>query len=108
MTEIEKLEQTIRHELPGASISIDEKVRGPQFAWLDVEYDGRSVAVEWREREGFGVSLLPENSTNPCEGLFEGPDEVFTHWTEAKDHILLLLAESSAERRPKRAALGKK
>ena len=104
MTEVEELKQAILHGLPGASVSLDGKVQGDRFAWLDIHYGGRSVVVEWRESQGFGVSLLPRNPEDPFEGLFQGPDEIFNHWDEARDHVLLLLAESSVQRRPKRVA----
>jgi len=104
MSEIEKLEQAIRHELPAARVSIDETVRGSQSAWLDIVYGEKWVVVEWRGEEGFGVSLLPIHPAYPGEGLFEGPDEIFADLEDAKNRILLLL-DTSTERRLRRVAL---
>lgn len=99
MNEIKKLEQAIRNELPAAKVSIDGT------AWLDIQYGEKWVAVEWRGEEGFGVSLLPMPPSYPGEGLFEGPDELYADWVDAKDRILLLL-DTATERRPRRVALG--
>ena len=100
MSAIEELEQAIRFELPAANVSIDGT------DWLDIEYGEKWVAVEWRGREGFGVSLLPKHPAYPGEGLFEGPDETYLDLEDAKGHILLLLLDAPMERRPRRVALG--
>jgi len=91
MNDLAKLARAVCRDYPSAEIRLDIP-KGSQFpAWLDVEYQGRSVAVEWRPGTGFGVSLL-EVSADPATGLFQGPDEVFKDWAKAKDHIFDLFA----------------
>jgi hypothetical protein len=104
MNELMKLEEAIRTELPAADVSVDQNVLRPQYGWLDIQYAGRSIAVEWRAGKGFGVSLLPEHPSSPSEGLFEGPDEVLSDWVTARDHILLLLDDATSRRYPRRVA----
>jgi hypothetical protein len=91
MSDLEKLARAIRRDYPSAEISLDVPMGSQHPTWLDVEYQGRSVTVEWRPGTGFGVSLLPETSSNPTAGLFQGPDEVFEDWTRAKDYVFGLL-----------------
>jgi len=107
MTELELLQEAIRTEFPAATVRIDQKVRGPHFGWLDVEYAGRSLAVEWRAGKGFGVSELPEHPSVPSEGLFEGPDRVFSDLAPVRDHVFMLLedAETASRKRARRAAV---
>ena len=90
MSEIEKLADLLRSSSPEMDLRMDAPVEPGGPAWLDVERLGRVVAVEWRPRHGFGVSLLGV-STNPCDGLFEGPDEILSDPYSARDRILSLL-----------------
>jgi len=107
MNDLEKLQEAIRREFPAAAVRIDQKVLGPHFGWLDIEYAGRSLAVEWRAGKGFGVSELAEHPSDPSEGLFEGPDQVFSDLAPARDHVFMLLedAETAPLRRARRVAL---
>ena len=107
MNELEKLQEAIRTEFPAAIVRIDPKALGRHFGWLDVEYGGRSFAVEWRAGKGFGVSGLPEHPSAASEGLFEGPDQVFPDLGPAKEHIFVLLedAEEASRKRARRVAL---
>lgn len=105
VNDLERLQEAIRTEFPTADVRIDQKVLGLHFGWLDVEYEGRSLAVEWRAGKGFGVSELPEHPSAPSEGLFEGPDQVFSDLAPARDHVFMLLEDAeTARKRAKRVA----
>ena len=93
MTDLEKLVQMLRVEAPEIELSLDCPAASGLSCWLDVKGNGKFVAVEWRAGRGFGVSLLPGSSDahDPLQGLFEGPDEVFTSLNAARERILSLL-----------------
>jgi hypothetical protein len=98
MSEIQKLIQAVRRDFPSADLRVDENASNSQVVWLDIEHQGKRIVVEWRRGKGFGVSLLPERPAHSLEGLFEGPDEVFSDVVSAKDYIHLLLTEPSSRR----------
>lgn len=98
MNDFRKLAQAVRSAIPGVEIKLEEPERSGQAGWLDIEYDDIEIAVEWRPGIGFGVSRL-EAGDDPTAGLFEGPDNVFRDWSEAKDHILFLLLPGLTERK---------
>jgi hypothetical protein len=98
MTELHQLIQAIQSEFPAARLKIDEGGSNARVSWLDIEHDGKGIVVEWRRGVGFGISVLPEAPAKPFEGLFQGPDEVFSDWVSAKDHLSLLLGETSSKR----------
>lgn len=106
MTEIENLAELLRASSPELDLRLDAPEEADRPAWLDVEQEGRIVAVEWRPRHGFGISLL-ETSGNPQAGLFEGPDEILKDPCSARDRILSLLAAHAPLRRPLRTARGR-
>ena len=103
MTDLERLMDALRTSSPDLHITLDWSGEPEVPGWLDIEEHGRSVAVEWRPRRGFGVSLV-ETSCNPALGLFEGPEEVFTDFHAAKEQILRLLG--SEERHLRHRAVG--
>ncbi|HYX23830.1 MAG TPA: hypothetical protein VFC23_06735 [Thermoanaerobaculia bacterium] len=90
MTELQQLVQRLRADAPDVELSLDCPAPSGLSCWLDVKGQGKFVVVEWRAGCGFGVSLLPETS-NPLEGLFQGPDEIFTSVDAARERILSLL-----------------
>lgn len=91
MTEIEELAKLLHASFPHLDLRLDSPEAQESAAWLDVERQGKVVAVEWRPRRGFGISLLAD-SGNPRAGLFEGPDEILSDVCSARDRILSLLA----------------
>ena len=102
MSDLHKLAQAVGCEVPGAEFRFDEPERSGQSGWLDIEFEGMAIAVEWRPAVGFGVSRL-EVGGDPTAGLFEGPDDVFKDWREAKEHILFLLQPGLTERKRARS-----
>jgi hypothetical protein len=106
MTEIEKLAELLHASSPELDLRLDAPGEVEGSTWLDVEQEGRVVAVEWRPRHGFGLSLL-ETAGDPRAGLFEGPDEILTDPYSARDRILSLLTAHAPMRRPLRLSRGK-
>jgi len=103
MSEIEVLADLLRAALSDLELKLDLPAGPGSPAWLDVERQGRAVAVEWRPRRGFGISLL-DSSAPPEEGLFGGPDEIATTPSAARDVILHLLSATAGEDRSLRVA----
>jgi hypothetical protein len=103
MTEIEQLAELLHASSPHLDLRLDFSEALESAAWLDVERQGRIVAVEWRPRQGFGISLLGA-SGDPRAGLFEGPDEILSDVRSARDRILFLLAADAPFERSVRAA----
>jgi hypothetical protein len=95
MIELQKLAQRLRAGASGLELSLDCPADSGLFGWLDVRSKGRLVAVEWRAGRGFGVSLI-RPSADPLQGLFEGPDEIFSDLDAAKERILSLLGFEEA------------
>lgn len=104
MNDFQKLIQALRQDLPGAELRIEEPEHERQSGWLDVEHGGMWVVVEWRSWQGFGVSL--QDTSDPLDGLFQGPDEVYETWIDAKDRILFWLRSSETVEPRRRTALG--
>ncbi len=98
MSDLRKLAQAVRSEAPGVEVRLEEPERSRQSGWLDIEYEGTTIAVEWKLGVGFGVSRI-EAGDDPAAGLFEGPDDVYKDWNQAKEQILLLLQPSGFARR---------
>jgi hypothetical protein len=96
MSDIEKLADLLRAFSSDLSLRLDLPLNSGGHAWLDVEQRRRVVAVEWRPRHGFGISLL-NTCGDPQGGLFEGPSEVVTDYQEACNRILSLLAATDVE-----------
>jgi hypothetical protein len=105
MDELSRLAQAVRSDLPEAEVVLDPPAGATQAGWLDIHYQGKVIAVEWRQGRGFGVSLLAEEPAHPCSGLFEGPDQVFQGWQGARERILSLLA--AADPQPRRLRAGR-
>jgi hypothetical protein len=103
MTDLKRLVDALRASSPDLDLTLAWSGEPEAPAWLDIAEHGRFVAVEWRPRLGFGVSLV-DTSSDPVAGLFEGPEETFSDFHAAKDRILLLLG--SEGRRPRRRAAG--
>jgi hypothetical protein len=107
MNELHTVCQVVKRALPeSAVLKLDLPVQSDRGGWLDIEYGGKWVVVEWRPGIGFGVSLAEGLEEDPAKGLFEGPDEVLANREKAQERILSLLHDSTIEVRPRRAARG--
>lgn len=105
MNDLQALHDALRQDLPGIDLKFDGPATENRANWLDVEYLGKWVTVEWRPGQGFGVSLETPKE-HPLEGLFYGPDHIVTDWIEARRLILSLLEVPEAAARPRRVAMG--
>jgi hypothetical protein len=92
MNDLELLAKALRDEFPSARFEVAGTASS---TWLDIEHASRSVAVEWRPGIGFGVSVIPDQEQEPLSGLFEGPDEVFERWPDARDYVISLIKDAS-------------
>lgn len=95
MIELQKLAQRLRAGASGLELSFDCPTDSGLSGWLDVRSKGKLLAVEWRAGRGFGVSLI-RRSAEPLQGLFEGPDEIFSDLDAAKERILSLFGFEEA------------
>ena len=88
MNAIEKFKLKIEAECPGAVCALDPGER-PGAAWfLDCRNGVHHVTVEWRAKEGFGLSTHHEPA-------MDGPDEVITDAGAALGRMLALLQGGS-------------
>lgn len=97
MNDLERLAEALRHELPAARFEVVGSTAmsngSRSRAWLDIQHEGRSIAVEWRPGVGFGVSVLPNQEEEPLGGLFEGPDDVFERWHDARTYVISIIKD---------------
>jgi transcriptional regulator with XRE-family HTH domain len=94
MNQIEVLKEKLETRLPTLKAVIDSP-RDPKAPWmLDVHFNNRVVAVEWRAHRGFGISA-PEGHT-----YGEGPDEIVASPEAAAERILALLETGATTAMP--------
>jgi hypothetical protein len=92
MNEIKRLASEIQATLPRANVRPDCPTDDrSQTCWLNVEFAGHSVAVEWRPGKGFGVSKVEASEGEPLAGLFSRPSRVVSTCGEAYEAVLGLL-----------------
>lgn len=99
MNAIQSLEQRIRKRFPAVRTVLDpaSSPAGPWF--LDIELAGHPVTVEWRPRQGFGVS------SKRAGGYGEGPDEVIPDLASAVRRVTSLLLAGAKTRPPEAVRL---
>jgi hypothetical protein len=84
-TPIELLETQLRERFPAANISLDP-AKGPRGTWfLDIDFEGHFVVIQWRPDAGFGISCSAEY------GIGEGADEVYKDLEAAYGRTVSLL-----------------
>lgn len=91
MNKIELLRNELIKRLPGAVTTLESPIVSTGSHWLDAQFDGNSVVIEWRPSRGFGLSSTPLQGED--YGLGEGPDEVYDNEEEAIERLLQLLRD---------------
>jgi DNA-binding Xre family transcriptional regulator len=94
MSSIEQLERILREALPGAEFSLARPKQPSNPWWLDIVLGTQAVTVEWRPKQGFGIS------SNSSESYGEGPDEVFEDTALAGARIIYLLKTGTSTESP--------
>jgi hypothetical protein len=89
-TPLGQLAALLREAWPEADIQFSEPSAADGVGFLDFEYGGRTVAVQWHHAWHFGVSLPEEH------GYGEKPDEVFVTPHEAARRISELTLRAHA------------
>jgi len=90
-TAIEALAEGITRKYPDATVSI-ERPADPEKPWfLDARVGDKSMTVEWRPKEGFGISWRQD----PSYG--EGPDQVVVSYEDAVARTLEIVAAMTEE-----------
>jgi hypothetical protein len=86
---VETLSSSLKTRFRNATVALD-RPRKPTGKWfLDVALKGHSVAVQWKEDKGFGISSSAENAYG------DGVDEVYMDEEAAFGRIVSLLLSGS-------------
>jgi hypothetical protein len=86
MNKIEELQVELANRFVGINFKMT-RPRNPDGQWtLDVMYQSRWLVVEWRAVQGFGISIIDDETM-----YGEGPDEVHPNYNEALERIEALL-----------------
>lgn len=85
MNPIEQLQAKLEQRFPEVQATLMAPATKTGSWWLDLTIEGQSVTVEWRHKDGFGVS------SPPFEGYGEGPDECFPTIDAAFERIETIL-----------------
>jgi DNA-binding transcriptional regulator YiaG len=100
MNELEVLKKRIAKELPNATLELEapSPARTDAAWWLDAEFHGHDVSIEWKPKRGFGL-------TSPAEGFGHGAEEVYHDVGAAAKRVVELLQGRERTRPPVEAAL---
>src|SRR5947207_8262043 len=77
---LEELHAALTRLLPHAHLSVEAPPQPGGSWWIDVQNAGRSVTVEWRPRQGFGISGIDDI-------YGEGPEHVVSEPAAAALHV---------------------
>jgi hypothetical protein len=90
MNPMQRMAQQIERELSTARVELDapDKPTGEWF--LDINHEGHTAVVQWREGEGFGIS-----SSQLTPGFGEAADEREPDLDRATQKVLHLLRTRS-------------
>jgi DNA-binding XRE family transcriptional regulator len=91
MNKIELLRNELIKRLPGAVTTLDSPIVSTGSHWLDVQFGGNAVVIEWRPSRGFGLSSSPLEGED--YGYGEGPDEVYDNEEEALERLIEILRD---------------
>lgn len=70
MNQIQIVQMKLEAALPGAKLTLDRPKHGTGVWFLDVEFRGRSISIQWRPKLGFGITAADSG-----RAYGEGPDE---------------------------------
>jgi transcriptional regulator with XRE-family HTH domain len=103
MKEMETLKHLLEQALPAATVVLDAPSPKQTNArwWLDVELEGQSVSLDWKQNQGFGLS------STPTEGLGDGPDEILPSVAAALDRVVTLLRNKERTKPPQELLLSR-
>ena len=79
-TLIEQLANQMRDTWPDASIEFDPPGTSAGIWWIHAAIAQQRVEVEWRQTEGFGISVCDETSVDDA---FSGPTTIVVSVPEA-------------------------
>lgn len=82
---IRTLRDKLVRRFPKAVVQLDEAATATGASLLDVRANGHSVTIEWRKRDGFGVSSRPDVAYG------EGVDETYESEEDAFKRVVALL-----------------
>ena len=99
MNQLEIVRSQIAQELPQSTLRVDRPAKPHGAWWLDADFEGHSVTVEWRPGRGFGISA----SEDP--GYGEGPDETYADAAAATERVLDLLRRRANTKPPRETIL---
>ena len=99
MNPIERLEQTIRNELPNSWTRLDPAATPSGEWWLDARLGSHTVTIQWSKLRGFGVSASAFG-----DGYGEKPEETLREG-DVGERVLHLLRTGEPTRPPYEVAL---
>ncbi|HEX8455344.1 MAG TPA: hypothetical protein VF647_24915 [Longimicrobium sp.] len=85
MNEVERLRNRLQERFPTAALAMDPAATPSGSWWLDVELQGHHVTIEWRPKEGFGVS------TPSGDDFDSHADEIYTSESATLKRVTELL-----------------
>ena len=103
MSPIEKLSGDLRSQFSDAQVQTRKADDPNGFQFLNVWRNGIEIAVEWKPDEGFGLSSYCDDS-HELAGLFDAPDEWYSH-EEAVFHRIASLLLDRKSTRPEPATI---
>jgi hypothetical protein len=89
MNSIERLRDSVAERFPTANFSLDAPDDPEGFWWLDIYLNDYHVVVEWRPRQGIGVSSPSVDDYGP------GADEICESATDAFARIRELVSDQT-------------
>ena len=101
MNNIEKLSEKLRARCPDLIAILDRPNDSSSSWWLDLELKGHSATVEWRPRQGFGVSSSVSDSYG------EGPDEIYPDVDSTVERVTELMLGRQRTHPPKETVIQK-
>lgn len=88
MNEIQRLKTRVVSRFPEVKISIDEPVKSSGVWFLDIQFAGKHIAVQWQSAHGYGVSDIGSGDSCPLDSC---PDWIFIDRDEVFRKIITLL-----------------